>query len=166
VSGSLLLIAAAIAPAAAQTEKPTPGATKLTVVGCLTRQPAEPASASQTARFLLTPEQPPAKSNTGAQPQSGGAVPAPPHRTVYVVRVADGTTLDLATAVGKQVRVVGTSTAPSTTAPLAGRSPEATPYQAPVAAPSGTQTPTGTPFDTVNLPTLVVTSMTVQGGCR
>jgi hypothetical protein len=83
---------------------------------------------------------------------------------VYVLRVADGATLDFGSAVNRKVRVVGTSTAPATTAPLAGRSPEATPYQAPVATPSDTARATGTPFDTVNLPTLVAKSMTVEGG--
>jgi hypothetical protein len=159
--GSLLVVAASASAAAAQTEKRAPGTSTLTVEGCLARQAAVAGAAAQPDRYLLTLDQPAAATNAEKQPRSG-ATPAPPHRTIYVLRVADGVTLDLAAAANRKVRITGTSTAPSTSAPLAGRSPEATPYQAPVATPSDTSRATGTPFDTANLPTLVVQSMAVQ----
>ena len=61
------------------------------------------------------------------------------------------------------VRVTGATTAPMTTSPLAGRSPEATPNPAATAPPGST----GTVFDTANLPTLTVTTLSmVAQSCR
>ncbi len=67
-----------------------------------------------------------------------------PGRKMYVLRT-EGTATDLAAHVNHAVRVTGATTAPMTTAPLAGAT-----------APPGA---TGTRFDNANLPTLVVTTI-------
>lgn len=150
----------------------------VTVVGCVTRQQATPqtgAGASTQAaqpQFLLTdsaaPVTPPSTRTDGATPTgttSRGATPAAgqmPGRKIYVL-VPHGDSIDLAAHVNHMVRVTGASTAPQTTSPLAGRSPEALPVPGDT-APAGA---TGTPFDTSNLPTLAVTAVAmVASTCR
>lgn len=147
---------------------PQPGA-MVTVVGCLTRQNVAPqpgttprGTPDTPAPFVLTDRTPPAvapgtpagtktgSASSGAT-ASGGQVPG---RKMYVLRT-EGTETDLSAHLNHTVRVTGATTAPMTTAPLAGRSTEATPV-AGATAPVGA---TGTGFDTANLPTLVVTTI-------
>ena len=81
---------------------------------------------------------------------------------MYVLR-AQGNSVTLANFVNMRVRATGATTAPMTSSPLAGRSPEATPNPAPTGPPGST----GTPFDTANLPTLAVTALVaIEGSCR
>ncbi len=151
-----------------------PGAARLTVEGCLTREGgAERSSAAE--QFVLTVKTPPGEAARtapgGADAASNGAkAPAPPHARMYVLRSAPEAPRSFNTMIDHHVRVTGTTTAAATTAPLAGRSPEATPYEAPVATPSAgasAPTPTGTAFDTANLPTLVVHGITsVASRCK
>lgn len=143
-----------------------PGA-MVTVVGCLTRENVAPqpgtaprGTSVEPAPYLLTDQAPPppatgtaSGSTSSGATASGGQKPGPRR---YVLRT-EGTTVDLAPHLNHAVRVTGTSTAPMTTAPLAGRSPEATPISG-ATAPAGA---TGTLFDTTNLPTLVVTAVTM-----
>ena len=70
------------------------------------------------------------------------------------------TSRDLAAAGEPSGARDGTSTAAATTSPLAGRSPEATPFPAAVATGSAGSGATGTPFDRANLPTIVVRTIT------
>lgn len=143
-----------------------PNATKLTVEGCLTKQGGSDRSTA-AEQFVLTVTAPAARDVAATSPPSGGAVPAPPQKTMYVLRSAPEAPRSFNTMIDNHVRITGMTTAPSTTAPLAGRSPEATPYQAPVSAPGQTSGATGTPFDATNLPTLVVHSITpVASKCR
>ena len=113
-----------------------------------------------------------ARATTGSagSASSGAKAPAPPHARMYVLRSAPEAPRSFNTMIGHHVRVTGTTTAAATTAPLAGRSPEATPYDSPVATPSAgasAPTPTGTAFDTANLPTLVVHGITsVASSCK
>ena len=151
-----------------------PGAARLTVEGCLTREGgAERSSAAE--QFVLTVKAPPSeatRATTGAgdAASNGAKAPAPPHARMYVLRSAPEAPRSFNTMIDHHVRVTGTTTAAATTAPLAGRSPEATPYEAPVATPSAgasAPTPTGTAFDTANLPTLVVHGITsVASSCK
>lgn len=155
------IVTLALVGASAQERPADPGASTRTIEGCLTRP--DGASSSATAgQFVLiegSPSERTTPSPAGRQPTSG-AVPAPPQAVMYVLRSDDDDRVRFPPFVGHRIRATGTTTAPSTTAPLAGRSPEATPYQAPVATPSATSGATGTPFDTANLPTLVVRSIT------
>ena len=143
---------------------PVAGAT-VTVVGCLTRQNVAPqpgttprGTPDTPAPFVLTdrtppavaPGTPPGTASSGAT-ASGGQMPG---RKMYVLRT-EGTATDLAAHLNHTVRVTGATTASMTTAPLAGRSPEATPVAGATAPPGAT----GTRFDTANLPTLVVTTI-------
>lgn len=142
----------------------TPGA-PITVIGCVTRQSATPQTGAGTRGqagplpFLLTDQASPTPpsvptdgtASSGATP-TGGQTP----RTTYVL-VGHDDKVDLSKHVNHTVRVTGTSTASLTTAPLAGRSPEAAPVGG-VTAPPGA---TGTAFDTSNLPTLTVTTLTM-----
>jgi hypothetical protein len=150
---------------AAQTPSPTaqqPGV-MLTVEGCLTREPAAGISAAATQFVLVdrraTDTAPMATTPVSAQVTSPGATAAgnpPPARKMYVLR-AQGTEINLDAHVNQVVRVTGASTGPQTTSPLAGRSPEATPNPGVSSVPGST----GTMFDTANLPTLAVTTLTV-----
>lgn len=151
-------------PAPQAPPAPVPGA-MVTVVGCLTRQNVAPqpgtapgGTPASPAPFVLTDQAPPAvATGTATGSASSGATASggqTPGRKMYVLRT-DGATLDLAPHLNHTVRVTGATTAPMTTAPLAGRSPEATPVPG-VIAPVGA---TGSRFDTANLPTLVVTTL-------
>lgn len=182
-----LVLGLAIAAPAARAQQPQPasadqkGSQSITVEGCLTKQGnAQRSSAAE--QFVLTlnapatsgPPAAPGSTTSPAQtapaptsPPSGGAVPAPPQKKMYALRSAPEAPRSLNTMVNHHVRITGTTTDGATTAPLAGRSPEATPYQAPVSAPGQTSGATGTPFDATNLPTLVVHSITsVASKCR
>jgi hypothetical protein len=142
---------------------PQPGA-MVTVEGCITRESATRSSAP--AQFVLTDHSKPTPVPPGRTPEtSSGATssgnPAP-MRPMYVLRT-QGEKVDLAAHLNQRVRVTGATTAPMTTAPLAGRSPEATPNPTPSAPPGST----GTMFDTANLPTLAVTAVVkIDGTCR
>lgn len=157
VSTSLALATAAFSQTPAL-PAPQPGA-MVTVEGCVTREPARASSAA--AQYVLTDDTRPAPA---AADRSSGATAAGAHvpaRTMYVLR-AQGSSVNLAAHVNQRVRVTGATTAPMTTAPLAGRSPEATPNPAPTGPPGST----GTPFDTANLPTLAVTALVaIDGRC-
>lgn len=153
------VVAAASLTLAAQTP---PGAERLTVEGCVTKDDRADRSTA-ASQFVLTdrsaPTPPAASGASSAGAMASGQTTA---KKAYALR-SDVATVDLQTHIGKMVRVTGTSTAPSTTEPLAGRSPEATPHP-PTA---GTPGSTGSMFDTANLPTLVVTSITaIPGTCR
>lgn len=143
-----------------------PGAQAITVEGCLTKEgSAQRSSAAEQFVLTLAPGQSPVAAPVS--PPSGGAVPAPPHKKMYALRSAPEAPRSFNTMVDHHVRITGTTTDGATTAPLAGRSPEATPYQAPVSTPGQTSGATGTPFDATNLPTLVVQSITsVASECR
>ena len=154
--------APAPAPALA---KPAPPAPTVTVEGCVTRESASsPAAAvarepNAAMQFVLTERTPPApavpdgSASSGATPMGGQK----PGRKRYVLVAREGEGPDFAPHLNHMVRVTGTSTAPVTTAPLAGRSPEASPVTG-TAAPVGA---TGTPFDTTNVPTLTVATLTM-----
>ena len=143
---------------------PKPGA-MVTVVGCLTRQNLAPqpgtaprGTDATPAPFVLTDQAPPVvATGTATGSASSGATASggqTPGRKMYVLRT-EGTATDLAAHLNHTVRVTGATTASMTTAPLAGRSPEATPVAGATAPPGAT----GTRFDTANLPTLVVTTI-------
>jgi len=171
IASSLAMAAAAQTAPAQPASKPATAGAIITVVGCVTRQSDTPQTGSNTRgqaaapQYLLTdqaPATPPSvvpdgTASSGATP-TGGQTP----RTMYVLVPTDDT-IDLAQHVNHTVRVTGASTAPMTTAPLAGRSPEAVPVGG-VTAPAGA---TGTAFDTSNLPTLVVTTVAmVSATCK
>ena len=146
-------------PATAQTPTPAAGTTRVTVEGCLSKDD-RPERSSAATQFVLTDQQaPPPPAATGGT--SAGAMTAGPItvKKAYTLR-SDLAGVNLQAHVGQRVRVTGTSTGPSTSAPLAGRSPEATPHPAPAGPPGST----GSDFDTANLPTLVVASITALGG--
>jgi hypothetical protein len=145
-------VAAQPAPAAA-------GVTAITVEGCLTRDASGTSSAAEQYVLTLQPAGT-ARPAPAAAPTPGGMVPAPALPAMYVLRTTDEHPVTLPPLVNHRVRVEGTSTAQATTAPLAGRSAEATPYAAPVATGSAGSGATGTPFDRANLPTLVVRTIT------
>ncbi|MEP7116864.1 MAG: hypothetical protein ABI880_04750, partial [Acidobacteriota bacterium] len=95
----------------------------------------------------------------GTTPPPGGPTVG---RKLYVL-AAHGESVDFAKHLNHLVRVTGATTAPLTTAPLAGRSPQAVPVNGTV-APAGA---TGTAFDTTNVPTLSVTTLSmVAATCR
>jgi hypothetical protein len=162
----------AVGAAAAQVPAAdTPGAVTLTLEGCLTKEGGADRSTA-AEQFILTvapatPTSPPREQGTRS---AGAKAPEPPHPRMFVLRSAPEAPRSFNTMIDHKVRVTGTSTAVATTAPLAGRSPEATPYDAPVATPTpgaATSTPTGTPFDTANLPTIVVHEITsVASSCK
>ena len=156
----LLSVALAATPAA-QTPAPAApgaGATKVSVEGCLTKEGGAATSSAAELYVLVVPTAAPAPGN--AAPSTGGTVPAPALNKMYVLRSATDSKIPFASYVNHRVKVDGTSTDRATSAPLAGRSPEATPYQAPVATGSAGSGATGTPFDRTNLPTLVVSTVT------
>jgi hypothetical protein len=163
----ILAATVGVATAAAQSPgSPQPGA-MVTVEGCVSREDASGRVSSAPAQYVLTDDKTPAPpaSPSAAGSASSGATAAgtpKPQRAMYVLRV-QGTTVNLDAHLNKRVRVTGATTAPMTTAPLAGRSPEATPNPAPTGPPGST----GTPFDTANLPTLAVTALvSLDGACR
>jgi hypothetical protein len=155
-------LAVATAAAAQSPAPPQPGA-MVTVEGCLTREPAGRTS-SAPAQYVLTDQQAPATpaatSTSGSTSSGATAAGTPaPARKMYVLR-AESTSVNLANHVNQRVRATGATTGPMTTAPLAGRSPEATPNPAPTGPPGST----GTPFDTANVPTLAVTALVALNG--
>lgn len=132
----------------------------LTVEGCVSKDDRRDGS-SVASQFVLTDRTPARPSTPAAGATSPGAMTAgtpAPARKAYTLRT-DLKSVDLGTYIGRMVRVTGHSTAAVTTAPLAGRSPEATPNPAPAATPGAT----GSDFDTANLPTLVVATITTIG---
>ena len=150
-----------------QAQTPALPSALITVVGCLTRQNVAPQPGTAPggtpaipAPFVLTDQAPPAvATGTAAGSASSGATASggqTPGRKMYVLRT-EGAAMDLTAHLNHTVRVTGATTAPMTTAPLAGRSPEATPVSGATAPPGAT----GTRFDTANLPTLVVTTLTM-----
>lgn len=164
-AGSLTAVAQTPAPQA-PSSAPHQGA-MVTVVGCLTlATTAAPTATAMPAQYVLTDHTPPVQPvATKEGSTSSGATPAgsqKPARKMYVL-VAHGETLDFSKHVNHTVRATGATTAPMTTAPLAGRSPEAAPVTG-ATAPAGA---TGTPFDTTNLPTLAVTTLAmVSSTCQ
>jgi hypothetical protein len=167
LGASVLALMFAVPLAAGQAPQPakaSAGVAPITIEGCLTRQARAGEAAAAADQFVvaLAPRTADAPA-TG----SGGAVPAPAVPKMYALRTADDAPVTLASFVNQRVKVEGTTTAAATTAPLAGRSPEATPYQAPVATGSAGSGPTGTPFDRANLPTIVVKTVTsLAPSCR
>jgi hypothetical protein len=156
IAGVCLLGAALSAQSApTQPAKATAGESPIAVEGCLTKQGPQGTStaAEQFVLVLAAPDR-----TTGA-PTTGGSAPAPPAPKMYALRSGDTTPIAFASFVNQRVKVEGTTTAAATSAPLAGRSPEATPYPAPVASGSAPSEPTGTPFDRANLPTIVVRTL-------
>lgn len=170
---AVTVIAAGLPPAFAQVPAADPpGAERITLEGCLTRGGgADRSTAAEQFVLTVAPAKtaPVSPAAEGAR-SSGAKAPEPAHPRMFVLRSAPEAPRSFNTMVNHHVRVTGTSTAAATTAPLAGRSPEATPYEAPVATPTpGTTTssPTGTAFDTANLPTLVVHGITsVASSCK
>lgn len=150
------LLTVALAASAAQAPAdPKAGSTKVSVEGCLTKERGVETSSTADLYVLTVPTQ-----GAPAAPATGGAVPAPAMRKMYVLRSTTQPAVPLETFVNHRVKVEGTSTDKATSAPLAGRSPEATPYQAPVATGSAGSGATATPFDRANLPTIVVSAVT------
>ncbi len=154
------VVAAAQAPA-----RPTPGP-MVTVEGCVTRDD-RPGSSVQ-ALYVLTdrrPAAPSASSPPAGATTSSGSLPGGttgPRRKLYVLR-AGSDAIDLSRHLDRMVRATGATTAPMTSAPLAGRSPEATPVPTTTAPPGAT----GSADDTAHLPTLAVTTLVaIDGECR
>lgn len=167
-----LAVCAAASPALASAQVAAadpPGATKITLEGCLTKEGGSDHSTA-AGQFVLTVAPAPAAAPSEGARSAGAKAPEPAHPRMFVLRSAPEAPRSFNTMVNHHVRVTGTSTAMATTAPLAGRSPEATPYEAPVATPTpgaSTSSPTGTAFDTANLPTLVVHGITsVASSCK
>lgn len=160
----------AIGPVAHAIQPPAPAPTPeqgamVTVEGCVTAvtPPGSPpdaarASTSTTTLYVLMGPQAAALVNPAPETPRGATASGnpKPSRPMYVLRAQAGT-VDIAAHRGQQVRVTGATTAPMTSAPLAGRSPEATPTPGTTAPPGAT----GTVFDTSNLPTLAITSLVV-----
>lgn len=169
---SVAVVAAGPSLASAQVPgADAPGAEKLTLEGCLTLEGgAERSTAAEQFILTVTPAKASAAAPADGARSSGAKAPEPATARMYVLRSAPEAPRSFNTMVNHHVRVTGTSTAAATSAPLAGRSPEATPYQAPVATPTPgatTSSPTGTAFDTANLPTLVVHGITsVASSCK
>jgi hypothetical protein len=158
---TVALVAAVNAQAPAPAD-PRAGRTTVSVEGCLTKERGGTSSVDEL--YVLAVPTPAA---APAAPSTGGMVPAPALPKMYVLRSTTQPPVPLDSFVNHRVKVEGTSTDGATSAPLAGRSPEATPYQAPVATGSAGAGATGTPFDRTNLPTLVVTSVTsLAATCR
>ena len=176
------MIGLAQAPAPQKAPAPAAPGAMVTVVGCISRQSVSPQpgtaprdASAPAAQYVLTDQTPPAAAMgtpdgaatttpdaSGATPTSRGATtaagPQKPGRKMYILRT-EGTTVDFAPHVNHTVRVTGATTASMISAPLAGRSPEATPVPGSTAPPGAT----GTAFDTTNLPTLVVTTLAMVG---
>ncbi|MGD9902046.1 MAG: hypothetical protein AB7U83_01150 [Vicinamibacterales bacterium] len=147
--------ASVAAAASAQVPKPAQPGTMVTVEGCVTKDD-RPMVSSAASQYVLVDHRP-ASAAVAAAGASSGATAAgqvPPARPTYALRAHDAS-IDLDRYIGRAVRATGATTAPQTTAPLAGRSPEATPHPAPTGPPGST----GTIFDTANLPTLAVTAI-------
>jgi len=142
---------------------PTAGVAPITIEGCLTKEGRQgESSAAEQFVVALAP-----RASAAPAANTGGTVPAPAVPTMYALRSAAEAPVVLANFVNHRVKVEGTTTAGATTAPLGGRSPEATPYQAPVATGSAGAGATGTPFDRANLPTIVVRTVTsLASTCR
>lgn len=158
----LLTVALAAAPAQAPAD-PKAGSTKVSVEGCLTKERGVQTSSAAELYVLTVPT----PGGAPAAPATGGTVPAPAMRKMYVLRSTTQPAVPLESFVNHRVKVEGTSTDKATSAPLAGRSPEATPYQAPVATGSAGSGATATPFDRANLPTIVVSAVTsLAATCR
>jgi hypothetical protein len=158
-----LALTASLSAQAPTPAAPQPGA-MVTVEGCVTRESATRSSAP--GQFVLTDQAPPSTPPGRTPETSSGAITSGtttvPARKMYVLRT-QAESVDLVAHVNQRVRVTGATTAPQTTSPLAGRSPEATPNPSPTAPPGST----GTPFDTANLPTLAVTAIVkLDGACR
>ncbi|MCC6988057.1 MAG: hypothetical protein IT181_03610 [Acidobacteria bacterium] len=160
-----LLIAALVATASAQAAAPADpkaGSTRVSVEGCLTKERGAGTTSVAELYVLVVPTP-----HAAPAAPTGGMVPAPALPKMYVLRTTTQPPVPLDGFVNHRVKVEGASTDGATSAPLAGRSPEATPYQAPVATGSAGSGATGTPFDRTNLPTLVVTSITsLAATCR
>lgn len=157
---ALLCSSLALLPTLVLAQAPPAAAPALSAEGCVSKDDRRDGSSVAT-QFVLTDRAAARPSPPAAGATSPGAMTAgtpAPVRKAYVLRT-DQKSVDLATYVGRMVRVTGHSTAAMTTAPLAGRSPEATPNPAPAAAPGAT----GSDFDTANLPTLVVATITTIG---
>ena len=152
------------APAPAAPTAPQQG-TMVTVEGCLTREPGPKESTAALAYVLTDRTSLEAAAGSAPGTATSGATSAgqpPPARKMYVLR-PHNEAIDLTKHVNHLVRVTGATTAPKTTAPVAGRSPYATPDSAPASPPGST----GTVFDTANLPTLTVTTLAmVATSCR
>jgi hypothetical protein len=163
-----MLTLALVAPVATQTPAPAApgaGASKVSVEGCLTKEGGAATSLAADLYVLVVPTAAPTRGDTA--PSAGGTIPAPALPKMYVLRSAPEAKIPFASFVNHRVKVEGTSTDGATSAPLAGRSPEATPYQAPVATGSAGSGATGTPFDRANLPTLVARTVTsLAATCR
>ena len=135
--------------------------TMVTVEGCVTKDDS-PATSSAAAQYVLIDRTTVAAPAAGTSPGATAAGNQPRLRTLYVLK-AETASINLMQHVGQRVRVTGATTGPMTTAPLAGRSPEATPNPAPTGPPGST----GTVFDTANPPTLAVTALVrLEGACR
>lgn len=149
--------------ASAQPAKPDAGKSPITVEGCLTKEgPAGTSSAAEQFVLVL-----PTTDRTTGAPGTGASATTPTLPKMYALRSAGKSPIAFATFVNQRVKVEGTTTAAATSAPLAGRSPEATPYPAPVATGSTASSPTGTPFDRANLPSIEVGALTaVAATCR
>lgn len=172
VGSAIASLTIAVGAAAAQVPAADPpGAATLTLEGCLTKEGgADRSTAAEQFILTVAPATPPSTPRDQGARSSGAKAPEPAHPRMFVLRSAPEAPRSFNTMIDHKVRVTGTSTAVATTAPLAGRSAEATPYEAPVATPTpgaATSTPTGTPFDTANLPTLVVHGITsVASSCK
>ena len=135
--------------------------TMVTVEGCVTKDDS-PVTSSAAAQFVLIDRTTVAAPAPSSSPGATAAGNPPRLRALYVLK-AEAASIDLTQHVGRRVRVTGATTGPMTTAPLGGRSPEATPNPAPTGPPGST----GTPFDTANPPTLAVTALVrLEGACR
>ena len=135
--------------------------TLVTVEGCVSKDDS-PATSSAAAQFVLIDRTAVAAPAATASPGATAAGNQPRLRTLYVLKT-ESASINLSQHVGRRVRVTGATTGPMTTAPLGGRSPEATPNPAPTGPPGST----GTVFDTANPPTLAVTSLVrLDGACR
>lgn len=145
--------------AAAQPATARAGMAAITAEGCLTRDTSGKSSAADQFVLMLQPAGS-AQPAVATAPSTGGVVPAPALPKMYALRTTDEHPVSLPALVNHRVKVEGTSTAQATTAPLAGRSPEATPFPAAVATGSAGSGATGTPFDRANLPTIVVRTIT------
>ncbi len=159
---ALVMLAVAVAgpmSAAAQPAAPKAGVAAITVEGCLTRDASQGQSSAAGQYVLMLQPVGPA-TPAGPAPSPGGVVPPPALPKMYALRTTDDHPVTLPPLVNHRVRVEGTSTAAATTSPLAGRSPEATPFPAAVSTGSAGSGATGTPFDRANLPTIVVRTIT------
>lgn len=142
----------------------------VTVEGCVSKAdpaaqlPVRTGTAADVQYVLTAPasSEPPARTPETSSGATAAGFPKPA-RKMYILSPASGVSVDLARHLSHTVRVTGATTAPLTTDPLGGRSPEATPRPGTTAPPGST----GSLYDTTNLPTLAVTSLTlVATSCR